>query len=126
MPSIEKVAAGLRRRHHRLFCRTHALQQRQLAVLVVVDTHAEVDLDRFRIGGELFVKAQDRVAGRHLDGRRRAKTSGVGPLSRQPAMKPWKSARRRHLLGIPAERGVALPLVGLCVTVYGFARNGKA
>ena len=46
----------------------HALEQRHLAVVVVVHADAEVDLVRIRIGVKRFADAEYRVARRHLDG----------------------------------------------------------
>ena len=63
-----QVAAGRVGGHHLLFRLLHALQQRQLAVVVVVHADAEVHFLRVRIGDELLGQAQDRVAGRHFDG----------------------------------------------------------
>jgi hypothetical protein len=45
-----QVAAGLGRFHHGLLRRLHALQQRQFAVLVVIDTDAQIDLCRIGVG----------------------------------------------------------------------------
>jgi hypothetical protein len=51
-----------------VFRRLHALQQRQLAVVVEVHAHAEVDLVGVGVGVELLVQTQDGVAGGHFDG----------------------------------------------------------
>jgi hypothetical protein len=57
----------------------HALQQRQFAVVVEINAHAEVDLVRVGVGGELFVQTQNRVAGSHGDGgkQRHGESSGA-------------------------------------------------
>ena len=46
----------------------HALQQRHLAVIVVIDADAEVGLARILVGIEGFGDAENRVAWRHFDG----------------------------------------------------------
>jgi hypothetical protein len=63
-----QVAARLRRRQDGALRLLHALQQRQLAVVVVVDAHAEIDLPRLRVGGELFIESKNRVAGSLFNG----------------------------------------------------------
>jgi hypothetical protein len=57
-----QVAARLGRFHHASLGLLHALEQRQLAVVVVVDADAQVDLVGVGVGGELLVEAQDGVA----------------------------------------------------------------
>ncbi len=61
-----QVAARLGRVHHGFFGGLHTLQQRQLAVFVVVDPNAQVHLVRIGVRGELFVQTQDRVARGHF------------------------------------------------------------
>jgi hypothetical protein len=63
-----QIAARAGRLHHVFFHRPHAGQQRKLAVVVVIDAHAEIDLVGIAVGGILLVETQDRVARRHLDG----------------------------------------------------------
>ena len=63
-----QVAARGRFFRHALFSRLHALQQRQLAVVVVIDPHAQIDLVRVGIGCKLLVEPQDRIAWGHFDG----------------------------------------------------------
>ena len=62
-----QVAAGRRLVHHGLFGRLHALQQRQFAVVVVIDADAQVDLGWVCVGSILLVQAQDRVTRGHFD-----------------------------------------------------------
>jgi hypothetical protein len=50
------------------FSGSHALEQWQLAVFIVINAHAQVDFGRVGVGVELLVEAQDRVAGGHFDG----------------------------------------------------------
>ncbi|MNT32299.1 hypothetical protein D3C72_1681720 [compost metagenome] len=57
--------------HHGFFGGLHALQQRQLAVVVEIHAHAQVHLARVGVSCELFVQTQDRVAGGHFDGRKK-------------------------------------------------------
>jgi hypothetical protein len=57
----------LRRFHHQLLGGLDAAEQRDLAGLVEVHADAEVDLVRLRVGGELFVEAEDGVARCELD-----------------------------------------------------------
>ena len=56
-----QVAAGLRRFDHLLLGFGDALEQRQLAVVVVVHADSEVHLGRIRVGVELFVQTEDRI-----------------------------------------------------------------
>jgi hypothetical protein len=63
-----KVAARLRCFHHLALGALHALQQGELARIVVVHADAQVDLVRVGVGVERLGQAQDRVAGSHLDG----------------------------------------------------------
>jgi len=46
----------------------HAFQNRHFAVVVDVDTDAEIDFGGIGIRHECFGYAQDGVAGRHFDG----------------------------------------------------------
>ena len=73
-----QVAARLRRLEHLALGLDHALQQRQLAVVVVVDAHAQVDLGGVGVGTKLFVQTQDRVARGHFDGREQGHDCGSG------------------------------------------------
>ena len=50
----------------------HAGQHRQLAVVVEINTDAQIDLVRVRVGVELFVQTQDGVSRRQFDGRKQA------------------------------------------------------
>ena len=99
-----QVAARLGGLDQHLLGGADAAQDRQLAVLVVVDADAEIDLGGVGIGGELLVETQDRVAGRHLDGveeRRHRKSVLVERVERGA----WNRRRRRHLhTGPPASR----------------------
>ena len=63
-----QVAARLESVHHGFFGSLHAGEQRQLAVVVEIHAHAQIDLDRAGVAGELVVQAQDRVARGHFDG----------------------------------------------------------
>ena len=45
-----------------------AIEQRHLAVVVAIDTDAEVDLARIGIAVEGLGNAEDRIAGREIDG----------------------------------------------------------
>ncbi len=63
-----QVAAGLVQVDELLLGRGHAGQQRQLAVLIGIDAHAEVDLGRVGVGIELFVQAEDGVTRGEFDG----------------------------------------------------------
>jgi len=71
-----QVALGLGRLEQLLLGRRHALQHRQLALVVEIDADAEVDLGRVGVGGKLFVEAEDGVARRHLDGGEQGSGSG--------------------------------------------------
>ena len=62
-----QITAGRRGFCHGFFSCAHALQQGQLAAVVVINTHAEVDLVGVGVGVELLVQTQDRVAGGHFD-----------------------------------------------------------
>ena len=53
--------------HHGLFGRLHASQQRQLAVVVVIDADTQVDLGWVCVGSILLVQAQNRVTRGHFD-----------------------------------------------------------
>ncbi len=63
-----QVTACGRLVHHRLFGGLHALEQRQLAVLIEIHPYPQVHLGGVAVGGELFVQTQDRVAGGHFNG----------------------------------------------------------
>ena len=54
--------------HHGFFGFLHAFQQRQFAVVVKVDAHAQVDFGRVGVGGKLLVQAQNGVAWGHFHG----------------------------------------------------------
>ena len=62
-----QVAARRRLAGHVPFHALHALEQRQLAGVVVVDADAEVDLARILVGNEGLGDAENRVARGHLD-----------------------------------------------------------
>ena len=53
--------------HHGLFSRLHAGQQRQLAVVIVINAYAQIDLGGVAVRIELFVQTQNRVAEGHFD-----------------------------------------------------------
>jgi hypothetical protein len=81
-----QVAARLVGFHQLRLGGLHALQQRQLAVVVEVHADAQVDLGGVGVGIELLVEAQDRVARGEFDGseQRHLKTScqkGVSSLA---------------------------------------------
>ena len=63
-----QVAVGLGRVCHLALGLGHALQQGQLARVVVVDAHAEVDFGRVGVGVELFGQTQNRVTRGGFDG----------------------------------------------------------
>ena len=75
--------------HQHFFCLAHAIEQRQFALVVVVDADTEIDFCRVGVGVELFVETQNRVAGGHSNGakERHAKslqggqTNGDGALN---------------------------------------------
>ncbi|MCY1517210.1 hypothetical protein D9M68_518800 [compost metagenome] len=62
-----QVAAGRWGLHHVLLGGLHALEQGQLAVVVVIHADAEIDLVGVGVGCKLLVEAEDRVARRHFD-----------------------------------------------------------
>ena len=62
-----QVATGLGGGGNLLLGRGHALEQRQLAVVVGVDAHTQVHLVGVGVGIELFVEAQDGVPGGHFN-----------------------------------------------------------
>jgi len=63
-----QVATGSRFFHHGFFSGLYALEQGQLAFVVEVHAHAQVDLVGVGVGSVLLVQTQDRVAGGHFDG----------------------------------------------------------
>ena len=63
-----RCAARGGRGHHGFFSGLHALQQGQLAGLVEIHAHTQIDFGGVGIGIELFVQTQDRVARGHFDG----------------------------------------------------------
>ncbi len=56
--------------HHGFFSRLYAFEQREFAVVVEINTHAEVDFVGVGVGSVLLVQTQNRVAGGHFDSRK--------------------------------------------------------
>jgi len=66
-PIDRQVAAGRGLLEQHALGAAHALQERHLALVIVVDADAEVDLFGIPVGVERFGESKDRIAGRHPD-----------------------------------------------------------
>jgi len=85
-PVDRQVALGFGLLNQRLLSRCHALQQGQLAVFVVVHTHPQIDLGGVGVGVELFIEAQNGIAGCHFDGGKKRHGSSCAEIQANPSL----------------------------------------
>ena len=117
-----------------VFGLAHAVQQRQLAVLVVIDAHAQVDLGGSGVGIEGFGHAQDGIPGSEGDGGKQRTGHGAALLDGFPA--PGRRGRKglgrtdagpgmrlRKWPGVPTSSRAGVP--GRCCRFYRHGRRRR-